>query len=357
MNSNRIQILHPYIEGRFDSLEQGLYPKHHLWAIDAFGKNKLINQSSIFGKRNRGLSKLEHFINHFLFRGSPGMRVEFFSLFKAKEVDLIYSICGPLALASFYPNKLASWVFSTPPCLGNGIKISHSAYKSFNLKANAGFLCLTPKAEEYYSRFAPSKFIPWCVDLKLFDGAPPKKHPQKPFFLATGKTYRDYVTLVNAAKEVAAEIRIIGPSNQKPKDLPSNVNWIDTSSNPPDQAIDYPTLREWYAQCIAVCIPLSGDADDTCGYTNMLEAMAMRKPVLMTRSGCLHINPETDEFGIQIKPRDAQGWINAMNLLHEEHEKALEMGNRGRKIVEQDFTIERFNQDVLGFIETISNKN
>ena len=61
--------------------------------------------------------------------------------------------------------------------------------------------------------------------------------------------------------------------------LPPNVKWLNTSEDPPDQAIDYPTLREWYAQCIGVCIPLSGDAEDTCGYTNMLEAMAMRKPV------------------------------------------------------------------------------
>jgi len=181
--------------------------------------------------------------------------------------------------------------------------------------------------------------------------------PKKPFFLATGKTYRDYATLVKAAKNIAAEIRIIGPTTEKPENLPSNVNWIDTSSNPPDQAIDYPTLREWYAQCIAVCIPLSGDADDTCGYTNMLEAMAMRKPVLMTQSGCLHINPEADGFGIQIKPRDARCWADAMNHLQEDHEKALELGNRGREIVERDFTIERFNNDVLRFIDTILNKS
>ena len=56
---------------------------------------------------------------------------------------------------------------------------------------------------------------------------------------------------------------------------------------PPDQAIDYLTLKTWYEQCSAVCIPLSGDADDTCGYTNMLEAMAMAKPVIDDRSGCL----------------------------------------------------------------------
>ena len=46
-----------------------------------------------------------------------------------------------------------------------------------------------------------------------------------------------------------------------------------------------------------------------------------------------------------------------MNRFHEDHEKALDMGNRGREIVEQDFTIERFNQDILGFIETILNKS
>ena len=88
----------------------------------------------------------------------------------------------------------------------------------------------------------------------------------------------------------------------------------------------------------------------------MLEAMAMRKPVLMTRSGSLHINPETDEFGIQIKPRNAQGWAKAMNELLKKNEKALEMGNRGREIVERDFTIDRFNQNIIKFIEKIVTK-
>ena len=83
----------------------------------------------------------------------------------------------------------------------------------------------------------------------------------------------------------------------------------------------------------------------------------MRKPVLMTQSGCLHINPKTDGFGMQIKPRDARCWADAMNHLQEDHEKALELGNRGREIVELDFTIERFNNDVLRFIDTILNKS
>ena len=350
----KISVVHSYLENR---LNENNYPSHHKWASDAVVEHPSWEAQILATSKFKLPQKLEFFLNKSVFRGSPGSKVELSSWRAAKKSDLIYSISGPLALAHLYPKKLLSWVFTEPPALGRGFKLAHRAYKPYNLRSNAGFLCLTPKAEKYYSRFAPSKFIPWCVDLELFDGAPPKKLPEKPFFLATGKTYRDYATLVKAAKNIAAEIRIIGPTTQKPENLPSNVNWIDTSSNPPDQAIDYPTLREWYAQCIAVCIPLSGDADDTCGYTNMLEAMAMRKPVLMTQSGCLHINPEADGFGIQIKPRDARCWADAMNHLQEDHEKALELGNRGREIVERDFTIERFNNDVLRFIDTILNKS
>ena len=215
------------------------------------------------------------------------------------------------------------------------------------------FLCLTSKAEKYYSKFAPSKFVPWCVDIDMFDGKPPASNIGKPFFLATGKTYRDYETLVKAAKEVSTEIRIIGPSNQKPNVIPSNVKWVDTSKFPPDQAIDYPTLREWYAQSIAVCIPLSGDAEDTCGYTNMLEGMAMGKPILVTNSGCLDLDPERQGFGITIKPDDPKDWVRAMNSIVNNFESSTSMGQKGREIVEKSFTIDRFNKEVIDFIHDV----
>ena len=170
----------------------------------------------------------------------------------------------------------------------------------------------------------------------MFDGKPPASNIGKPFFLATGKTHRDYETLVKAAKEVSTEIRIIGPSNQKPNVIPSNVKWVDTSKFPPDQAIDYPTLREWYAQSIVtVCIPLSGDAEDTCGYTNMLEGMAMRKPILMTKSGCLDLDPERQGFGITIKPDDPKDWVLAMNSIENNLKARLLWVKKGGKLLKK----------------------
>ena len=347
--------MHPYLETRYLQIEAGLYPKNHFWGV-----NHLLN-SSVLDCELIKVNKLsinplvEKLFNKILFKNSSSLDTELKILRAERNFDLIYSVSGPLAFSKFYKRaKVIPWVFRKP---NSNNRPLIDSYNINYLKNYSGIFCLTPKAEKYYSQYSSSKFIPWCVDLELFDGKQPKSVSARPFFLATGKTYRDYKTLVDGAKEVDAELRIIGPNQQKPDSLPPNVIWIDTSSDPPDRAIDYPTLREWYAQCLAVCIPLSGDADDTCGYTNILEAMAMRKPVLMTRSGSLHINPETDGFGLQIKPRNSQDWAHAMNEFLKNKDKALEMGNRGRAIVEQDYTIERFNQDILYFIKTILHKS
>lgn len=346
--------LHPYILKRLPDLSIGLYPKQHLWGVDAFD-NTYIPGSLIDAKL-----KIPNFLNRlvkkfFLSHYSPGIGLEFFSLLASFKTDVIYSVCGPLSFARFFGKaNLFSWVFSPPKFNPKNI---FNPYHFKNLSSHAGFLCLTPSAEKYYNQFAPAKFIPWSVDLTLFDGKPPTKISKKPFFLASGKTGRDYHTLVKAAYKTQAEIRIIGPKHQKPESIPLNVQWIDTSSDPPDQAIDYPTLKEWYAQCSGICIPLSGDAEDTCGYTNMLEGMAMRKPIIMTRSGCLHIDPASSSFGMLVEPGDSQGWSDAMNRILNDENFASQCGGKGRKIAEEEFSIERFNRDVLSFINEVIELN
>jgi glycosyltransferase involved in cell wall biosynthesis len=356
MGRKKISVLHPYLESRRSEIDAGLYPKNHLWGIDALEKSEIFEINHIKSNNVRLPSFLEKLLDRSIFRNSPGSRAELSTYFASKTSDFVYSVCGPLGTTKLFPHKVISWTFSVPaPTSESSIQLS---YRKNTLKKTAGFLCLTPKAENYFNQFATSIFIPWCVDMDLFDGKTDTyQEHSKPFFIATGKTGRDYLTLVKAAYLVDSEVRIIGPSIQKPKVLPSNVTWIDTSSDPPDQAIDYPTLREWYAQCSGVCIPLSGDADDTCGYTNMLEGMAMRKPIIMTRSGCLHIDPASKNFGMLIEPKDSQGWSVAMNRILNNNNFALECGYNGRKIAEQEFSIERFNRDVLSFINEVIDLN
>lgn len=295
---------------------------------------------------------LERILNRSFFRNSPGAVAELLAYNASKYSDYIYSVCGPLATTRLYPKKVVAWTFAISP--NTTLPSPQLAYQKKNLRNAAGFFCLTPKGYNHYKQYAKSVFIPWYVDLELFNITNSENHERTtPFFLATGKTERDYKTLIDSARYVKAEIRIIAPLNQKPKQLPPNVTWINSSSNPPDEAIDYPTLREWYSQCVAVCIPLSGDANDTCGYTNMLEAMAMRKPVLMTKSGCLHVNPETGEFGKLIPPKSPSEWSSAMNELIQQPDLANDFGKNGRKLVEREFTKEKFDQLILSFFNSL----
>ena len=352
-----IGILHPYLESRRSDLLKKKYPFNHLWGVDAMSVFDGWETKNLTTHSFKTPKIIDFFLNKLIYKGSPGSNVEFSALNASFQLDLIYSVCGPLALSTLYPQKLISWVFSLPPNRRGHFNLAHRAYRSKNLKAHAGFLCLNPKAEKYYSQFAPSKFIPWCVDMEMFDGKPPREKTVKPFFLASGKTGRDYNTLVEAAYKTQAEIKIIGPKFQKPVAIPKNVTWVNTSTNPPDQAIDYPTLKEWYAQCSGVCIPLSGDADDTCGYTNMLEGMAMGKPVIMTRSGCLHIDPASRNFGMLVEPKDSKGWSDAMNRILNDENFTSECGKNGRKIAVREFSINRFNRDVVSFIREVIELN
>jgi len=349
-----VACLHPYVEERRKEIEQGLYPRNHLWGLDEIEKEKSWKSTIISSSSVRIPSLLENLLNQSFFRGSPGAKTEIAAVRAARTADLVYSVCGPLALVRrFRQAKLVSWVFREPPHVGEGPRLAHAAYRPKRLSSHAGFLCLTPKAEETFRKHAPSRFLPWCVDLELFDGKPAEAYPERPFFLATGKTERDYETLTQAANKVNADVRVIGPASLRPANLPPNLRWTNTSTDPPDQAIDYPTLRKWYAECIGVCIPLTGDADDTCGYTNLLEGMAMSKPVLMTRSGCLNLDAEAEGCGLWVRPQDSEDWRIKMNLLIEKRQLAAEMGEKGRKIVERNFSPARFDTDVVDFLKEL----
>lgn len=351
MPEKKICILHPYLESRIHEIEKGLYPRHHLWGMDGLKTLKGVQIELLRSNSIKLPPIFERLTNRFCFRNSPGIKAELSALQASRRSTLIYSVCGPLSLLPFFGKaKLVSWVFRQPKESTNSF---FNPYSPEKLNRHAAFLCLTKKCTQIFSKHAPATFMPWYVDLKIFDGNPPRKNPTETFFLATGKTGRDFNTLIEAARLVHYDIKVIGPKEQKPHNLPANILWLDSSSNPPDNAIDYPTLREWYAQSTAILIPLNGDADDTCGYTNLLEAMAMRKPVIMTRTGCLDLNPQSREFGFLVSRESPSELAEKINLLAREKNLAINLGEKGRLIAKEEFSEYRFNEEIAIFFNNL----
>ena len=149
-----------------------------------------------------------------------------------------------------------------------------------------------------------------------------------------------------------SQFRIIAPKESAQGiTIPPNVQFVETSQDPPDAAISYPELRNWYAGARAVLIPLTDDPDDTSGYTALLEAMAMGKPILMTQSGCLDIDIEELGIGYTVPPGDDDAWIKAIRSLEQDAERAKAMGHRSRQVALNQFSPESFRDNLNRFLK------
>ena len=314
----KIAFVHPDAEGREEEIQQKLYPKNQLWGADLL-QDAGHEVHPIQTKVQTFSSKLGHWLNKLTGQRLADFHIEFQVFSKAGDADMVYAPSGhflllPLLrrLGLFRP-KLVTWFFRLPESKAwwtpRNLRFSRYVLNGFD-----GLLCLTQKtASDFRERTndVPVESIPWYADPSIF--VPEEGKGSGDYFLAVGKTRRDYPTLLEACARVDAKFRIIAPKEvSKGVEIPENVLFIETSSDPPDAAISYPELREWYAGAKAVLIPLSGDPDDTSGYTSLLEAIQMGKPIIMTRSGCLDVDLERWGIGQYVPPQDSQAWVEAL---------------------------------------------
>jgi glycosyltransferase involved in cell wall biosynthesis len=116
-------------------------------------------------------------------------------------------------------------------------------------------------------------------------------------------------------------------------------------------------LHDQYAACAASLIVLQNDPTQTTavGMTNLIEAMAMARPVIVTRTGALptEIDVEQAGCGLHVPPNDAPALAAAINRLATDHREAEAMGERGRTLCESRFNITRYAADLHQFFESL----
>jgi len=159
---------------------------------------------------------------------------------------------------------------------------------------------------------------------------------------------RDYRTLVRALEG----LRI--PCHIAARETPGkNDRWVqdirELSPLPSDISIgplkDLNELRLLYARSKFVVLPLlENDADS--GTTVILEAMAMGKAVICTRTSGQRDNILEGETGMYVPVGDAEALRKAILYLWENPGVAESMGKRGRDVIEQHHTLD-------GFVEVV----
>lgn len=211
---------------------------------------------------------------------------------------------------------------------------------------------------------ASTHLVPYGVDSRFwFSAGGPDTEP---LICAAGLEYRDYPTLIEAARGLPVRLVIAAGSrwsrhrDRSVRDrLPANVSMT---------SLDYAALRDLYRRARFVVVPLR-QVENQAGVTTILEAMSMSRAVvvsatrgqrdavrgrMVTAGG---IGPElcggpggigvrgpaaAAETGLYVPPGDPAALRRAIRYLLEHPTEAERMGRAGRRVVEEAMNLDQF---------------
>jgi len=224
------------------------------------------------------------------------------------------------------------------------------------------------------------KMLPYQVDTEFWkpENAQPQPAGAEPYICAAGLEFRDYATLLEAIKNVPVKVKIGAASNWSKRKV--NILSGQLPENVEVKSYNYRELRDLYAGSRFVVVPLV-DVDFQAGITGILEAMAMGKSVIVSRSqgqgdtvidrrkttrtgsplptvgnlkeffGDYVEDDNIGQTGFYVTPGDVGEMNRAITYLVNNPERADEMGRQGRKMVTSLMRVDQFAQRIRQVIE------
>ena len=188
------------------------------------------------------------------------------------------------------------------------------------------------------------KLIAFHADDLFYQPQNPSEKAPSELVSAAGLEWRDYPTLLAAAQkmpQVAFKLAAASPwskhtNETKGRTLPANVAV---------RRYEYGELRQLYAESAIVAVPLY-ENDFQAGVTTLIEAMAMGKPVIVTRT-----TGQTDvitdgENGVVVPPSDPAAWENAIRRLLADPHECRRLGRNARQWVQENATLNRWAETI-----------
>lgn len=184
--------------------------------------------------------------------------------------------------------------------------------------------------------------IDFMVDTNFFRSSRPREmrtSHRRPVICAAGREFRDYPTLIEAARGLDADVIIASASpwskrsdNARSADLPDNVTVT---------SFTHMELRAQLDESDLLVLPLQA-TDFQAGITTILEAMSMGRPVVCTSTDGQNDVIIEGETGYYVPPGDPDALRAAIIRLLENPDEAIAMGKRGRELVEDRADVFRY---------------
>ncbi|MDH3252275.1 MAG: glycosyltransferase family 4 protein [Ignavibacteria bacterium] len=205
---------------------------------------------------------------------------------------------------------------------------------------------------------SPSRIalLRWPVDLQFWRPEPGAGS----MICSAGREMRDYGTLIDAVRglEIPCHIAEGGQLQMEKNDLGAKA--IREAGSLPQHITvgrkSFPELRQLYAQSRFLVMPLLPTDTDN-GNTSMLEAMAMRKPVICSRVSGQRDVVQEGKTGLFVPPGDPRALRNAIQFLWDNPEITERMGKDARAYVERYHDFDNWTTDVRNVVESVTGKH
>ena len=197
------------------------------------------------------------------------------------------------------------------------------------------------------------RFIPYYVDQKFWRPMPGEGDT----ISSVGIEMRDYPTLIEAMRglDIKCHIAVGHARGRFFSTVAAIYNHGPLPANVTVGKLGATELRALYARSRFVVIPLLPSESDN-GLTSILEAMAMGKAVICSRTAGQRDVIQDGKTGIFVPQGDPKALRDAINYLFTHPEEARNMGIAGRKHIETHNTWEQFINNIKLFSEELVKK-
>jgi glycosyltransferase involved in cell wall biosynthesis len=194
--------------------------------------------------------------------------------------------------------------------------------------------------------------IPFHADHRFYRPMERSREAPARMICGAGLEWRDYPTLIDAVRGMDVEVRLAAASpwskhrnETADRQLPPNVT---------ARRYDYYELRRLYADSRFVVVPLY-ENNFQAGITTILEAMAMGRAVITTRTTGQIDTIVEGVNGLYVQPGDAAGWRDSIGRLLDAPDRAAQLGERARRDLEREWSLDLWVERIARVICDVAN--
>jgi glycosyltransferase involved in cell wall biosynthesis len=209
-------------------------------------------------------------------------------------------------------------------------------------------VCLSSRVqEELVARFGRSAsatpVLPWGPDLSYAG----YRATGDDLVVSCGKSNRDIETLLAALHRVGTPAAVYSLEGHT-ADPDSGVQMV---SNPTQ--FEFAEVINHLQRASIVAIPVR-DTERLSGLTELNDALALGKPIVMTRTPYIDVDLESVGCGIWVGKGDVDGWARALRELGADADRRREMGDLGRKYAETRWNAQLFGEGLVRVLEELA---